>query len=122
LNERNILLRLRAHLLRKLLALMAMMKVFDRLFESNGKQQADADGGDVDAEIAPGVWRMFGRVNVDHRAASFCHFFQRSTGADFAFSATTMFCRLSLPLAMNSSTPSRLISHSLRWRRATIVA
>ena len=33
---------------------MAMMKVFDGLFEADGDEEANDDGGDVDEEVAPG--------------------------------------------------------------------
>jgi hypothetical protein len=44
-------------LFEEFLALMMPVDGFDGLFEIDGDEQADADGGDVDEEVAPGVWR-----------------------------------------------------------------
>jgi hypothetical protein len=48
----------------ELVALMAMMDGFDGLFEADGDEEADDDGGDVDEEVAPGVGGGVGRVDV----------------------------------------------------------
>jgi hypothetical protein len=40
---------------------------FDRLLKTDGDEQADDDGGDVDEEVAPGYWR---RGEVGGRRAS----------------------------------------------------
>jgi hypothetical protein len=50
----------------QLLKLMALMKVLHGLFESDGDQEADDDGGDVDEEVAPGVGGVVGWVYVEH--------------------------------------------------------
>ena len=46
--------------------LMAMVEELDCLFEADGDQEADDDGGDVDEEVAPGVGGVVGRVDVEH--------------------------------------------------------
>ena len=46
--------------------LMAMVEELDCLFEADGDQEADDDGGDVDEEVAPGVGGVAGWVNVEH--------------------------------------------------------
>jgi hypothetical protein len=50
----------------QLLELMTLMEVFYGLFESNGDEQADDDGGDVDEEVAPCAGGVVRGVNVDH--------------------------------------------------------
>jgi len=47
-------------------ALVAVVEGFDGLFESNGDDEADDDGGDVEEEVAPGVGGVVGRVDVEH--------------------------------------------------------
>ena len=47
--------------------LIAMVKVLDGLLEADGDAEADNDGCDMDEEVAPGVDRGMGSVNVDHR-------------------------------------------------------
>jgi hypothetical protein len=46
--------------------LMAVMEVFDGLFEADGDEEADDDGGDVDEEVAPGGGGVVGGVDVEH--------------------------------------------------------
>ena len=53
-------------LFEEFLALMMPVDGFDGLFEIDGDEQADADGGDVDEEVAPGVGGGVGRVDVEH--------------------------------------------------------
>jgi hypothetical protein len=49
---------------------MAVVEVLDSLFEPDGDQQTDGDGGNVDREALPGVdgfmWRMcFSSIDPD---------------------------------------------------------
>ncbi len=67
-DEVEVLLRLGMHLELEILALVVVMDGFDRLLEADGDEEADADGGDVDEEVAPGMGGLMGRVNVEHRA------------------------------------------------------
>ena len=46
--------------------LMAMVEELDCLFEADGDEQTDDDGGDVDEEVAPGVGGVVGWVDVEH--------------------------------------------------------
>ncbi len=46
--------------------LFTMMKVFYGLFEGDGDQEADDDGGDVDEEISPGVGGVVRWVDIEH--------------------------------------------------------
>ena len=62
----EVLHRLDVHLAFEILALMVMVDGFDALLEADGDEQADADGGDVDEEVAPGVSGLVGRVDVEH--------------------------------------------------------
>jgi hypothetical protein len=50
-------------------ALMIVMNGFDRLLKSDGDEQADADGGDVDEEVSPGGGGVVGGVDVEHGGA-----------------------------------------------------
>jgi len=43
---------------------MTMMQGLDGLLEADGDEQANADGGDVDEEVAPDVGGLVGRVDV----------------------------------------------------------
>jgi hypothetical protein len=58
------------HLLQQQLArfagLVTVVKVFDSLFEADGDEQTDDDGGDVEEEVAPGVGAVVGRMDVEH--------------------------------------------------------
>jgi hypothetical protein len=45
---------------------MAMVEEFDGLFEADGDEQADDDGGDVEEEVARGVDGFVGWVDVEH--------------------------------------------------------
>jgi len=45
---------------------VAMVEGFDCLLEADGDEQPDADGGDVDEEVRPGVDGFVGRVDVEH--------------------------------------------------------
>jgi len=54
----------------ELVALMTMMQGLNGLLEADGDEQADADGGDVDEEVAPGVGGVVGWVDVEHRVGS----------------------------------------------------
>ena len=47
--------------------LMAVVDPLDGLFNCDGDQQADDDGGDVDEEVAPGMGRLVGWVDVKHK-------------------------------------------------------
>ncbi len=40
---------------------------FDGLLEADGDEQADADGGDVEEEVLPGVSGLVGWVDVEHK-------------------------------------------------------
>jgi hypothetical protein len=46
--------------------LMAVMEVLDGLFEADGDEEAEDDGGDVDEEVAPGAGGVVWRVDVEH--------------------------------------------------------
>ena len=46
---------------------MAVVEEFDGLLETDGDEQAEDDGGDVDEEVASGVGCFVGRVDVEHR-------------------------------------------------------
>jgi hypothetical protein len=56
-------------LFEEFLALMMPVDGFDGLFEIDGDEQADADGGDVEEEVAPGVGGGVGRVDVEHEVS-----------------------------------------------------
>jgi len=45
---------------------MTMVEELDALLEADGDEQADADGGYVDEEVAPGVSGFVGWVDVEH--------------------------------------------------------
>jgi len=64
--EDDVAFGLGAHLLHQHLSLVAMVEGFDGLLEADGDEQADADGGDVDEEVAPGVGGFVGWVDVEH--------------------------------------------------------
>ena len=64
--EDDVAFGLGAHLLHHHLSLVAMVEGFDGLFKADGDEQAHADGGDVDEEIAPGVDGVMERVDVEH--------------------------------------------------------
>jgi hypothetical protein len=53
-------------LIEQLTALMAVMDELDSLLEADGDEEADADGGDVDEEVFPGVGGLVGRVDIEH--------------------------------------------------------
>ena len=63
-DEFKVLLGLDVHLLFEILALMVMVDGFHALLEADGDEKSDADGGDVDEEVAPGVRGMVGWMNV----------------------------------------------------------
>jgi hypothetical protein len=46
--------------------LVTVVEVFDGLFEADGDEQADDDGGDVDEEVALGGGGVVGWVDVEH--------------------------------------------------------
>jgi len=48
----------------ELMALMVVVESFDGLLQGDGDEEADADGGDVDEEVAPGVDGFVGWVDV----------------------------------------------------------
>jgi hypothetical protein len=48
----------------KLVALVTMFQGLDGLFEADRDEQADADSGDVDEEVAPGVGGGVGWVDI----------------------------------------------------------
>ncbi|MGD0649410.1 MAG: hypothetical protein ABR971_15605, partial [Acidobacteriaceae bacterium] len=50
----------------ELVALVAMMQRLNGLLEADGDEQANADGGDVKKEVAPGMSGGVGRVDVEH--------------------------------------------------------
>src|SRR3981189_2628544 len=56
--------------------LVAVVEVFDGLFEADGDEEAEDDGGDVDEEAAPAGGGVMGRVDVEHG----CGFFRRGCG------------------------------------------
>ena len=45
---------------------MAVMEVFDGLFETDGDEETEDDGGDVDEEVAPGAGGVMRGVDVEH--------------------------------------------------------
>jgi hypothetical protein len=45
---------------------MAIVHGFDGLFEADGDEQAEDDGGDVDEEVAPGAGGVVSGVDVEH--------------------------------------------------------
>jgi hypothetical protein len=49
---------------------MAVVDRLDRLLQTDGDDEADDDGGDVDEEVFPGVGGFVGRVNVEHAWSS----------------------------------------------------
>jgi len=51
-----------------------MMEVFDGLFETDGDEQAEDDGGDVDEEVAPGAGSVVGGWTSSMGAFSFVGF------------------------------------------------
>ena len=46
--------------------LVAVVEEFDRLFEADGDQQTDDDGGDVDEEVSPHGGGVMGGMDVEH--------------------------------------------------------
>jgi len=52
---------------------VTMMEVFDGLLETDGDEQTDDDGRDVDEEVFPGVGGFVGRVDVEHRFSCLLH-------------------------------------------------
>jgi hypothetical protein len=54
----------------------------DGLFEADGDEQADDDGGDVDEEVAPGVGGLVGRVDVEHGVLRVCGYHATSESFD----------------------------------------
>jgi hypothetical protein len=48
---------------------MAVVEVFDGLFEGDCDEQADTDGADVDEEVFPRVGWGVGWVDVEHRSS-----------------------------------------------------
>ena len=50
----------------QLMTLMPVVEELDRLFEADGDEQADNDGGDVDEEVAPVVGGVVRWVDVEH--------------------------------------------------------
>jgi hypothetical protein len=51
-------------------AFVGAVQGFNGLFEADGDEQADDDGGEVDEEVAPGVGWVVGWVDVEHGACS----------------------------------------------------
>ena len=45
---------------------VAMVNELDGLFEADGDEQADDDGGDVDEEVSPGGGGMVRRMDFEH--------------------------------------------------------
>jgi hypothetical protein len=45
---------------------MAVVEVLDGLFEADGDEESEDDGGDVDEEVAPGAGGVVGWVDVEH--------------------------------------------------------
>jgi hypothetical protein len=62
--EADVALGFKAHLLHKDVAFVALVEGFDGLLEGDGDEEADADGGDVEEEVAPGVGGCVGWVDV----------------------------------------------------------
>ncbi len=50
---------------------MSVLNDFDRLFEADGDEQTEDDGGDVDKEVAPGAGGVVGGVDVEHGSILF---------------------------------------------------
>ena len=65
-DEVEVLLGFDVHLTFEVLALVVVVEGFDALLEADGDEQAYADGGDVDEEVAPGVGGVVGRVDIEH--------------------------------------------------------
>ncbi len=55
-----------AQVFAEVIPLMTMMEELNSLLESDGDEQANDNGGDVDEEVAPGVNRMMGWMDVEH--------------------------------------------------------
>ncbi len=47
-------------------ALMQVVEVLDGLLETDGDEEADRDGDDVDEKVGPGMSGLVGCVDVDH--------------------------------------------------------
>jgi hypothetical protein len=85
--DEEVALGFHAHLLVELGALAAVVEGFDGLLEGDGDEEADADGGDVDEEVSPGVGGGVGRVDVEHGAVApkrICGYHPTSRSFDFA--------------------------------------
>jgi hypothetical protein len=61
---------------------MAMVEVLDGLFEADGDEQTDDDGGNMDEEVAPGVRGVVRRMDVSIGAGSCRVGEPGETGAD----------------------------------------
>jgi hypothetical protein len=48
---------------------MAVVDRLYRLLQTDGDDEADDDGGDVDEEVFPGMGRGVGRVDIEHGVA-----------------------------------------------------
>jgi len=53
-------------------AVMMVMDGFDGLLEADGDEQAYADGGDVEEEVAQGAGAVMGWVDVEHKGLLRC--------------------------------------------------
>jgi hypothetical protein len=54
----------------ELVPLLAMVDGFDGLFEADGDEETDDDGGDVNEEVAPGVGGGVRWMDVEHGRGS----------------------------------------------------
>jgi hypothetical protein len=66
MKEADVAFGFNAHLLNEGVSFAAVVDGFDGLLEADGDEQTDADGGDVDEEVAPGVGGVVGWVDVEH--------------------------------------------------------
>jgi hypothetical protein len=64
-DARDAYLGLVVQVLEELLTLVMMVDELNRLLETDGDDEADDDGGDVDEEVFPGVDGLVGRVDVE---------------------------------------------------------
>ena len=64
--EGTVVLTLCAESLAGFCNLMVVMNVLDSLFKTDGDEQTDDDGDDVDEEVFPGVGGFVGWVDVEH--------------------------------------------------------
>ena len=59
---------------------MTVMEVLDGLFEADGDEEAEDNGGDVDEEVAPGGGGVMGGVYVEYGKLLLASFFPEAMG------------------------------------------